>query len=177
MEDSKSPHLKRKPPKTNKERSRQHRIRKKKFFEEIITENAELRRQVKQLQKENAKLKEQISIMQRESPDLKGSKTHLKSQFEHSLVEYEDYLYNHLSKKIIANSEEVRYTELAQVMGHICEWSDDRVDYIKTCFNKILDHMISQSSKCYYACNNILLTNTLDGKVNLKKRSKKYFLQ
>ncbi|CAI2375284.1 unnamed protein product [Moneuplotes crassus] len=163
-----------KEPKTNKERSRQHRVRKKKFIEDTITECAELRKQVKQLQQENSTLKEIIKAGSNNT-DPRGPQTRQKSQFESRLHEYEDYTYNNIYKKMIADPKEVRYTELEQIMEHVCEWSDDRVDYIKTCFKKILNSMVSQSSKCFYACNNILPANSWNSKSNLRKRAKKYF--
>ncbi|CAI2376861.1 unnamed protein product [Moneuplotes crassus] len=162
-----------KAPKSNKERSRQHRLRKKNFIERTLQECIQLKEQIRVLTLENQELRK--SIKEKESNSLDQRRVNQKSQFEHPLHEYEDYVFNTLSKKIIANPEEVRYTELEQVTENICEWSPLRIDYIKTCFKKILDSMVCLSSRSYYACNSVLPFSGWSDNSNLRKRRKKYF--
>ncbi|CAI2375847.1 unnamed protein product [Moneuplotes crassus] len=144
MEDTKNIKHKRKPPKTNMERSKQHRIRKKKFIEEMEQECKILRERVRSLEKENHQLKEQLANLSSTGGLSSANK------FEHSLHQYEDYVYNNLGKKILDDPAQVKYSTLEHAVEHIQEWSDDRIDYIKTLFNKILDNMVSHGAKCFF---------------------------
>ncbi|CAI2376369.1 unnamed protein product [Moneuplotes crassus] len=136
------------PPKTNKERSKQHRLRKKKYIEDTLQENIDLKEQLCVLKLENSELKLQLQKLQNLKPFQSSSSV---TQFEHRLLEYEDYAYNKLFKKVGTNPEKVRYSEIEQTIENICDWSDNRIDYIKSLFNKILENMIGIGSKCYYA--------------------------
>ncbi|CAI2371153.1 unnamed protein product [Moneuplotes crassus] len=174
MEDLNSNDLKRKPPKTNKERSRQHRIRKKKFIEEIQQECKDLRVKVKTLEEENKQLKE--ALTETKVSKLKYSKCKQeRKQFDHSLHEYEDYLYNNLGNKVLEDPDQVRYSTIEHAVEHVYEFSDDRIDYIKSLFNKILDNMISHGTKCFSVCHNVVPIKKWDVNIGLKKRGRKYF--
>ncbi|CAI2376195.1 unnamed protein product [Moneuplotes crassus] len=161
-----------KPPKTIKQRSKEHRARKKKFIEDTLHQCNLLKDQVAQLQQENTQLREKLALREKEPEEVKQEP---KKRFEHSLHEYEDYVYNSLSKKILEDPKEVRYSELEQATEHVWDWSDDRVDYVKTLFNKILENMIGLGSKCYFACHNVIPIKNWYGKSKVKKRGRKYF--
>ncbi|CAI2376510.1 unnamed protein product [Moneuplotes crassus] len=160
------------PPKTNKERSKQHRSRKKKYIEDTLQENIDLKEQLCVLKLENSELKLQLQKLQNLKPFQSSS---LVAQFEHRLLEYEDYAYNKLFKKVETNPEKVRYSEIEQTIENICDWSDNRIDYIKSLFNKILENMIGIGSKCYYAGHKAFPIKNWYVDEKLRKRGKKYF--
>lgn len=100
MDNQKLSGTKRKAPKTNQERSKQYRIRKKMFFQETIDEWSQLKEQVRVLKKQNAELKDQIYKLQNTNQSqVDFSCRHsvgssAKPKFEHPLHEYNDYVYN-----------------------------------------------------------------------------------
>ncbi|CAI2376007.1 unnamed protein product [Moneuplotes crassus] len=155
-------------PKSNKERSRAHRQRKKKFIEEKLAQVETLEQKVELLTKENEELKQEIKR-------LKAKGEYAKDNKRDTLKEYEDYLYNKVFKKLQNNPEQVRYTELEQSLSRIHDWSDDRIEVVKKAFRDILDNITSLQTKCHQACNINMPINKFIQKQSSKKRLKKYY--
>ncbi|CAI2375181.1 unnamed protein product [Moneuplotes crassus] len=126
----------RKFPRSNVERSKDFRKRKKKFLEYKLNQVETLEREVKSLREENSCLKEKVKELTNQLKN-KGIKVP-KKKFDHPLHEYEDYLYNQLAKKFQSNPDEVRFSTFEQVTEHTSDW---RIDYLKTCFKNILDNI------------------------------------
>mmetsp|Transcript_7720 Transcript_7720/g.6833 ORF Transcript_7720/g.6833 Transcript_7720/m.6833 type:complete len:84 (+) Transcript_7720:212-463(+) len=74
-----------------------------------------------------------------------------KNQFEHPLHEYEDFVFDKLPKMMRKNPEDVRFSTLAQASEHISDYSDERIDYIKTCFSKIINNVVNFRTKLMHA--------------------------
>ncbi|CAI2376552.1 unnamed protein product [Moneuplotes crassus] len=167
--------------KTNSERSREFRKRKKAFVQDKIKQVEALEEEVKELRKENSEMKEMIRMLEgrKVGGGSKGVSGHAgniqKRTFDNTLQEYEDYFYNSLSKKLQSNPDEVRFSMIEQTFEHVYDWSDDRISFIKKCFKDILDNMLSLETKCYQTClKNFPLSSFVKNQRN-KRRHKKYF--
>ncbi|CAI2375680.1 unnamed protein product [Moneuplotes crassus] len=57
-----------------------------------------------------------------------------------------------MSKIILENPSEARFSTIEQAVEHSSDCCDERVDYIKQCFNKILENIVNIEGKCIIAC-------------------------
>mmetsp|Transcript_17109 Transcript_17109/g.15073 ORF Transcript_17109/g.15073 Transcript_17109/m.15073 type:complete len:298 (+) Transcript_17109:9-902(+) len=160
-------------PKSNKLRSRECRERKKKYI-------TVLEAKIKSLEEENLRLSGENSLLttQNES-SVKTDETPIIHReypptFEHPLLEYEDFVYDKLSKLIRKDPDEVRYSTLEQANEHITDFSDDRVDYLKTAFKSIIENVVNLETKCYQTCHKNLHVSEWLKRNKCKKRHTKY---
>ncbi|CAI2370644.1 unnamed protein product [Moneuplotes crassus] len=136
--------------KNSKTRSREHRERKKAYI-------SKLEQRIENLEQENGDLKEQIKVLKSLPlpPASVSSVSYITKgikKFENPLFEHEDFMYNKMSHILIKNPEQARYSQLEQGWDHITDYSDERINYIKDLFKKILDNMVNLESKCTIAC-------------------------
>lgn len=110
--------------KSGSQRSREFRERKKKFMEENLKKLEDLELEVKTLRWENKSLKSEIKQLKRKVNSSPNNPTlePKNPKFDHTLHEYEDYVYNTLGPKMSSNPDEVRFTTLAQATEHIRDW-------------------------------------------------------
>ncbi|CAI2374603.1 unnamed protein product [Moneuplotes crassus] len=166
-----------KKPKSNKERARAHRARKKEYITVLEQKTAKLEAEVSQLKAENDQLKQENDNLK----DTKKPKDNIiipeldSNPFEHALQEYEDYFYKHVCAKIKKEPGEVRFTMLDNVIMRVSDWSDLRVDYIKRAFSKIIENVVSNLGKSLHISYKKLSVSNWLRKNKAKKRHFKYF--
>jgi len=91
-------------------------------------------------------LNKQIEALSNSQMSQKGSNLE-KNQFGNSLHEYEDFVFDKLPKMMRKNPEDVRFSTVSQASEHISDFSNERIDYIKTCFSKIINNIVNLRTK------------------------------
>jgi len=137
-----------------------------------------LEQKIKNLEEENFKLKERIINLEQVRSNLDKAKspssTAFKSfsHFEHPFIEHEKYLYTKLFPKMQEMPEEVRFSTLEQMFD---KGEELRKDYIKKCFNDIINHIICREAKAFHSIIKNIKMSDLFRKFKTKKRQAKFF--
>lgn len=145
MKKAKENHPK-KETKSNKERAKLHRVRKKKYIEEMQEKVKDLETEVLSLKEENIRLNAIISEF--EQGKTSDSKVEEKPQMHH----HESFAFFDLPKMLKKEPENVRFTMIDQAFDFIDDFNEERVNHIKNAFDIIINDTISNASKAMYAC-------------------------
>ncbi|CAI2370395.1 unnamed protein product [Moneuplotes crassus] len=163
--------------KPSKQRSKEHRERKKQYIQMLEDK-------VKNLERENLSLKQQLKQQknkeeQAKEEDKSATSSKIAGQsciykYNSSLQEYEDYYFNTLGKKILLDPTQVRYSEIEQVAEEICDYGEKRREYLKNTFKDFLDNIMNPEMKTIAAaCKNLSLSEA-KRRSKPKKRAKKF---
>ena len=132
-------------PKTNKDRSKEHRQRKKLYINTLEEKVQHLEERVRELEAENESLKE---LVESSKPDPEDSTALNKHEV---LINEEKYAYINLPKLLKVDPEKVRFTMIDQTLDVVGDYGSKRVTLIKDCFRTIIDNIMSIESKALFA--------------------------
>jgi len=135
--------LKQNTPISTKDRSREHRKRKREYYGGLEEKIQKLEATIDLLKEENNCLKKMKTNGVKETTtddnSLKG--------MSNSLQRQQDYLYNNLGNKLIINPEEVRFSMIQQEVENTLESFEQRIQIIKKSFSLVLDNIASLDTK------------------------------
>ncbi|CAI2370501.1 unnamed protein product [Moneuplotes crassus] len=156
--------------KSLKQRSKEHRERKKQYIQMLEDK-------VKNLERENLGLKQQLKQTKEKDKRVTSQKLAGQSciyKYNSSLQECEDYYFNTLGKKILLDPTQVRYSELEQAGEQIYDYSEKRRKYLKNTFKEFLDNIMNTEMKTIAAACKNLSPSEAKRRSKPKKRAKKY---
>ena len=159
---------KKKAVKSNKERARLHRLRKKKYLEDMNEKVRQFEDRVLELEQENIRLATIIAQFEQ------GKTEGIKSDREMKIIEAENYATVLLPKLIKSDPDKVRFSMIHQAFDNLEMANEDRVILIKQSFKTILDYIVSVETKVIYACFKNLDISEWAKQNTSNKRTQKY---
>ncbi|CAI2373390.1 unnamed protein product [Moneuplotes crassus] len=155
--------------KSGKLRSKEYRKRRKEYIENIEQKVEGLEQEIKDLKKENLMLKEKIGTITKNSGFQRVHRP------EHPLIETQSYMKNTFMKNLRKEPDSVTLSMYHQYSDQYKEWSDNRRNYIKEQFDKIINEVVPFETKCYQALFRSITLKDLLKNQDAKRRHKKFF--
>ncbi|CAI2375160.1 unnamed protein product [Moneuplotes crassus] len=159
--------------KSSKERSRDHRRRKKEYYSGLEAKIKQLQMQIEALKEENIELRQRVVHIPSKISEQASHCT--ESNQKHALQISENYLYNTMKKNLKKEPEEVRFSMIEQSVEEVRDCSEIRINYIKQCFSNIINNIASVGSKAFSAIFNEMKVKDYAQCLQAKKRKRKYF--
>ncbi|CAI2374338.1 unnamed protein product [Moneuplotes crassus] len=150
--------------KSGKLRSKEYRERKKDYIRNLEERVQKLEAEIFEVKLENNKLRDKAKEEQKSEQAI--HKPHFKSR----LHEYESYVFDNLYPKLKKNSSEIRFSTFQQAFTQVADYSDNRKEYIKSCFQEIYDNIIFAETKVFHFVLDKMGVSTWLQKAKAKKR-------